>query len=195
MKRFEEIPTYQTAAQIERRTQEAKFGDGYRQTADDGTNADMRSWQVAFQNVRSSKAARIRAFLDDIGSQPFLWKPPAPDNRTILVYAEQPYQHTWEKFDSESISVIFTKCFNPPEERCAAVVITVEDSDVLMACATVGATIYFEMASVGSEAAEPTESSLVYGGPIAPDPGDTYKAIAAHPTKMTSKTTTFIFPL
>lgn len=193
MKRFDFTPTYGTSVQVERKTQTAEFGDGYKQTADDGLNARRRAWNVGFTDIKSEKAAAIRAFLDSVGAQPFLWKPPAPDDRTIMVYvADGQYSHEKVKYDDETIGATFVECFNTTTDRCADVTIGGSGGTRTLACATAGTTIYYT--KTPSEGVEPTESSTAYTGAFAVSSGDVIKAIATHPTKMTSATTTFLIP-
>lgn len=69
-------PRVNPRGQVTLRTLEAKFGDGYTQTAADGINNKTQSWPLEFVGNEAYIAA-IAAFLDRHGGyRAFLWTPP-----------------------------------------------------------------------------------------------------------------------
>lgn len=188
MEYFTHTPTYATGAGIARRIQEAMFGDGYRQAADDGPNPLVRTWQVAFRSIRSEQAAEIRAFLDRLGAQPFLWTPPAPDDIKIAVHVMGEYGHDFVKFDNENIGVTFVEDFNPAD-RCAEVQYEEVDGEFVLTTATAGATIRYSALDIDAPAGEILRETdgQPYVAPFTAFEDINYLAVAFHPERLPSK--------
>lgn len=61
---------------VKYRTLSAQFGDGYEQTADDGINSKVVTWDVTYNNLNEDKADTLIAFLDNVrGSTSFYATP------------------------------------------------------------------------------------------------------------------------
>lgn len=73
---FSWSPRINPRGQVKLRTLEARFGDGYTQTAGDGINNKVQSWPLEFVGSEA-RIAEIVAFLDRHGGhRSFLWTPP-----------------------------------------------------------------------------------------------------------------------
>lgn len=186
MKRFTWVPTWQTEASHMHRSIEVEFGDAYTQRAPDGLNPHRPEFQVAFNNVRSTKAKEILAFLEEHGpSTPFLWLPPEPYDVGTWVFV-QPYSHRYEGYDNETIAVTFRRDFNPAPQ-CDPVVVTNSGGFVTMTCATAGAVIRWTR-----DGAAPTErTGTIYASAVASAAG-VWRARAFHETLLPSQTTALI---
>lgn len=61
---------------IEFRTNEAQFGDGYKQVSADGINTKSEQYVIK-TNARIEVARQIKAFFDELnGVRSFIWTPP-----------------------------------------------------------------------------------------------------------------------
>lgn len=177
-------PSYGTQLADTFRTQMATMGDGYRQSADDGPNNIQRKWKVSFTSITSAKAAAIRAFFRSTRLQPFLWRPPAPDDAlTLAVNIEGDVQHSFEKFNSETVAVQFAENFSATE-RVAQVIFTENDGmgTLSLTTPTGGAVIRYT-----ADGTIPTESNgLPYVAPLVLSEDIIWQAIALHPAKLPS---------
>lgn len=69
-------PQIEPAGDIQFRTREARFGDGYRQATGDGLNTKEQAWPLVFRGSLATLMP-IREFLDaHAGHTAFLWTPP-----------------------------------------------------------------------------------------------------------------------
>lgn len=69
-------PTLQSTRGVKARTVTAQFGDGYSQRSEDGLNAAPRNYQAIWEELQSTDADTIEAFLEAQTAIPFLWTPP-----------------------------------------------------------------------------------------------------------------------
>lgn len=70
-------------------TLSAKFGDGYEQTAPDGTNPRVESWSVVLENLTAAERATAWAFLDSVGfSTAWTWTPPGDTTSKLFKVRE-----------------------------------------------------------------------------------------------------------
>lgn len=103
-------PRVNPRGQVKLRTLEAKFGDGYTQTAADGINNKVESWPLEFVGPEA-RIAEIVAFLDRHGGyRSFLWTPPLGIEGLFLAKEYAPVALGAGLF---SISVTFQQTFSP----------------------------------------------------------------------------------
>lgn len=69
-------PSLQSTRGVKTRTLTAQFGDGYSQRSEDGLNAAPRSYQAVWEQLESTDADTIEAFMEGQTAIPFLWTPP-----------------------------------------------------------------------------------------------------------------------
>lgn len=103
-------PRINPRGQVKLRTLEARFGDGYTQTAADGINNKVQSWPLEFVGTEQ-KIAEIVAFLDRHGGyRSFLWTPPLG---TEGRYRAVEYDPVALGAGMHSLSVTFQQTFGP----------------------------------------------------------------------------------
>jgi len=61
------IPSYSSSQDIEVRTVEAKFGDGYAQRQRDGLNSNVGTWNIVFEGRSDRETKAIINFIEDKG--------------------------------------------------------------------------------------------------------------------------------
>ena len=93
------------------RVLEAKFGDGYAQTAADGINNSMQSWPLTFQGY-AKEITPIKQFLDrHQGWKAFRWTPPL---ETETFFKAKSYSlSAGVGFNNYILSVTFEESFKP----------------------------------------------------------------------------------
>lgn len=188
MQRLTLIPTYSTAAQSDQRILAMDFGDGYKQRAPDGINANRLAFDLEFGEVTSAKASAVKAFIEQHGAiTPFIWTPPPPFDTPRAFVFVLPWDFKFNAFDSNTIRVRIEEEKNPVL-RCGDPVIGLATLTITMTTATVGAAIRYT-----DDGTDPTETTgTVYGGAFTGTAGRTYKAIATRidslPSLVTSRT-------
>lgn len=59
------------------RVLKAQFGDGYAQTAPDGINNRVDTWDIAYENLTSTERTTLWAAIETVGATDyFTWTPP-----------------------------------------------------------------------------------------------------------------------
>ncbi len=107
---FNWSPRVNPRGQVRLRTLEAKFGDGYTQTAADGINSKVQSWPLEFVGTEQ-KIGEIAAFLDRHGGfRSFLWTPPLGGEGRYRATEYDPVALGAGLF---SLSVTFQQTFGP----------------------------------------------------------------------------------
>ena len=75
--------------EVQNRTLEAKYGDGYVQRAGDGINPQIVMWDLTWTNVDITDINEIAAFLDAReGVYPFYWTAPDESDPALWVCTE-----------------------------------------------------------------------------------------------------------
>ncbi len=118
--------SYATKVAAKPRLVSVKFGDGYEQAAPDGLNSNPLVFNVVINNVTPTEAQAIIAFLEAAGGYlPFYWTPPNPygnwvagangiysaDGESALIWKCKTWDHTYEEWESQSITATFEQCF------------------------------------------------------------------------------------
>ena len=70
-------PSYGTSKNVEMKTAESAFGDGYTQRSGDGLNPEQRKFMAEWKSLDLDDADQIEGFfLDHLGFKAFFWKGP-----------------------------------------------------------------------------------------------------------------------
>ena len=68
------------------RVLQAKFGDGYDQTAPDGINNIVADWSIRYDNLTTSEKTTLLTALNAVGSWDYLtWTPPGETSKKFKV--------------------------------------------------------------------------------------------------------------
>jgi phage-related protein len=107
---FEWDPLTEPTGDVDFAVVQAKFGDGYTQTAAEGINNRSESWPLTFRGTKEYIGA-IRSFLDWHGGyKSFFYTPPGGDPGLYMAPKYSPVVHAGERYD---ITVTFQQVFRP----------------------------------------------------------------------------------
>jgi len=68
--------TNKSTKKVKNRILEAKFGDGYRQVANDGLNSSIDTWKIQYAPLSGAELATLDTFLSSVGvTNWFTWVP------------------------------------------------------------------------------------------------------------------------
>lgn len=107
---FTWLPDDKPDADIQHRNRAVQFGDGYKQIAKDGLNANSQVWNLTFDRDEATVTA-IAAFIDAHQAVYFLWTPPADTVQRKVIcegYSKQPYL-----YQNERLTCKFEEFFVP----------------------------------------------------------------------------------
>lgn len=88
------LPLTDRISQSSRRTRKfrvfrAQFGDGYAQTAPDGINYKVDTWEVVYENLSSSERTTLWSAIDTVGAVDyFTWTPPGGSSTKWKIVGE-----------------------------------------------------------------------------------------------------------
>lgn len=110
-------PAYGSNIGHEPRLVEVEFGDGYRQTAEDGINIDRRVYSLTF-NLTNLFATALIKFFKGVDSpytrgvnEYFYWTPPAPEATTGKFVCKK-WNLNWEQYNKNIITATFEEVFD-----------------------------------------------------------------------------------
>jgi phage-related protein len=88
------------------RVLKAQFGNGYEQTAPDGLNYSVESWDVKYENITLADRTTLIAMLESVGSfNTISWTPP---NGTAKLYKMTQDGYTESQQSANVFSVSFS---------------------------------------------------------------------------------------
>jgi phage-related protein len=107
-------PSYSSSQDIESRTVESKFGDGYAQRQRDGINSNMGTWNLSFEGISDRQAKAIINFVEDKGGVdafPVLFGQGMLQNDPNIKYIASNLKLNTTSYQLNSISVSLAQSF------------------------------------------------------------------------------------
>lgn len=102
--------SYSSSLELNTRSVDIQFGDGYQLSSEEGINAQVKKWNVRFINISPTMAGEIKAFYktNKAATTPFTWVDP---NGETGRYKWRNYTESFDGFGHRTISGVFEEVF------------------------------------------------------------------------------------